>query len=71
MILYDATFNLPSLEDKIQRLTSYVTDLEWKKNQLKDEIAILSNSKLQLEKLQKLYHMEIGLKKEIISNLDQ
>lgn len=66
-----AAFDLPSLEDKIQRLTSNVIDLEWKKKQLGDEVAELSSSKSQLEKLRKWYHIEIGLKKEIISNLDR
>ena len=45
--------------------------MEWKKKQLKDDLVKLTSSKSQLEKLHKRYHMEIGLKKEIVSNLDQ
>ena len=70
-ILRNAGHDLPSLEDKIRRLTRDVIDLEWKKKQLKDDLVKLSSSKSQLEKLHKRYHMEIGLKKEIVSNLDQ
>ena len=66
-----AVFDLPSLENRIQRLTSDVIDMEWKKKQSRGEIAIVSSNISQLKKLQKRYHMEIEQKKEIISNLDQ
>jgi hypothetical protein len=70
MIRY-AVFDLPSLENKIQRLTRDVIDMEWRKKHLRDEVAKLNSNKSQLEKLQKRYQMDIGLKKEIISNLNQ
>ena len=66
-----AVFDLPSLENRIQRLTSDVIDMEWKKKQSRGEIAIVSSNISQLKKLQKRYHMEIEQKREIISNLDQ
>ena len=59
-LLRYAVYDLPSLENRIQRLTSDAINLEWKKKQSKDEIAILSSSISQLKKLEKWYHMEIG-----------
>jgi hypothetical protein len=38
-LLRYAAFDLPSLESKIQRLTSDVIELEWKKRQSRDEVA--------------------------------
>jgi CII-binding regulator of phage lambda lysogenization HflD len=64
-------FDLPSLESKIQRLTSDVIELEWKKKQSRDEVAILSSSIPQLKKSLNWYKMEIEQKKQIISNLNQ
>lgn len=66
-----AVYDLPSLEDKIRRLTSDVIDMEWRKKHLRDEVARLSSNKSQLEVLQKRYQMEIEQKKHIISNLDR
>jgi nitric oxide synthase oxygenase domain/subunit len=60
--------DLSTLENRIQSLSSKVIDLEWKKKRSGDEVLKLSS---QLEKLQKRYKMEIRLKKEIISNLNQ
>jgi hypothetical protein len=45
--------------------------MEWRKKHLGDELSRLSSSKSQLEKLQKSYQMDIGLKKEIVSNLNR
>jgi chromosome segregation ATPase len=63
--------DLPSLENRIQSLSSRVIDLEWKKKQLGNEAVKLSSNLLQLEKLRKRYHMEIEEKKQIISNLNR
>lgn len=70
-VLRYAAFDIQSLESKIQRLTSDVVDLEWKKKQSRDEVAILNSSISQLKNLQRRYHIEIEQKREIISNLDQ
>jgi hypothetical protein len=70
-LLRYAVFDLPSLENRVKKLTGDTIDLEWRKKQSKDEIAILSLNISQLKKLEKWYHMETGLKKEIISNLDR
>jgi predicted nucleic acid-binding Zn-ribbon protein len=59
------------LENKIQRLSRDVVDMEWRKKHLRDEVARLISNKSQLENLQKQYQMEIEQKKHIISNLDQ
>ena len=59
MLLRYAGHDLPSLENRIQILSSKVIDLEWKKKRLGDEALKLSSNLLQLEKLQKRYHMEI------------
>jgi hypothetical protein len=45
-----AAFDLPCSESKIQRLTSNVIELEWKKKRSRDEIAILSSKVLELKK---------------------
>jgi hypothetical protein len=66
-----AVYDLPSLENKIQRLTSDVIDLEWNKKQSRDEVAILNSSIVQLKKLLNWYKMEIEQKKEIILNLNR
>jgi hypothetical protein len=70
-LLRYAIFDLPSLENKIQRLSRDVVDMEWRKKHLRDEVARLISNKSQLENLQKRYQMEIEQKKHIISNLDQ
>ena len=70
-LLRYSVYDLPTLGNRVNRLTSDAIDLERRKKQYKDEIAILSSSISQLKKLEKWYHMEIGLKKEIISNLDR
>jgi hypothetical protein len=67
-LLRYAGHDLPSLENKIQSLSSKAIDLEWKKKRLGDEAAKLSSNLIQLEKLCKWYHMEIEEKKQIIFN---
>jgi predicted RNase H-like nuclease (RuvC/YqgF family) len=63
--------DLPSLENRIQSLSSKAIDLEWKKKRLGDEVLKLSSNLFQLEKLCKRYHMEIEEKKQIILNLNR
>jgi replication initiation and membrane attachment protein DnaB len=63
--------DLPTLEYRIQSLSSKAIDLEWKKKRLGDEVVKLSSSLFKKEKLQKRYNMEIEEKKEIVSNLDR
>jgi chromosome segregation ATPase len=63
--------DLPSLENRIQSLSSKAIDLEWKKKRLGGEMVKLSSDLLQLEKLRNRYHMEIEEKKQIISNLNR
>lgn len=70
-VLRYAAFDLPSLENRIQRSTSDVIDMEWKKKRLVDEVVKLNSYLSQLKKLLKRHKMEIELKKDIISNLDQ
>jgi hypothetical protein len=70
-LLRYAAFDLPSMETKIHRLTSDVIDLERKKKQSRDEVAILSSGISQLKKSLNWYKMEIEQKKQIISNLNQ
>lgn len=70
-VLRYAAFDLPSLENRIQRSTSDVIDMEWKKKRLVDEVIRLNSYLSQLKKLLKRHKMEIELKKDIISNLDQ
>jgi hypothetical protein len=67
-LLRYAVYDLPSLENRIRRLSNDVIDMEWRKKELRDEVAKLNS---QLEQTQKRYQMEIELKKEIISNLDR
>lgn len=70
-VLRYAAFDLPSLENRIQQSTSDVIDMEWKKKRLVDEVIRLNSYLSQLKKLLKRHKMEIELKKDIISNLDQ
>ena len=70
-MLRSTAFDIPSLESKIQRLTSDVIDLEWRKKQSKDEISILNSSISQLKKSLNRYKIEIEDKKQIISNLNR
>lgn len=70
-VLRYAAFDLPSLENRIQQSTSDVIDMEWKKKRLVDEVIKLNSYLSQLKKLLKRHKMEIELKKDIISNLDQ
>ena len=70
-IIRYASHDLPTLEDKIRRLTSDLIDMEWKKKRLGDEIAIQRSCASELQKLRNRYEMEIDMKKEIISNLDR
>ena len=64
-------YDLPYLQDRIQRLTCNVIDMEWRKNQSKDEIAILNSSISQLKKSLNRYNIEIEENKQIISNLNR
>jgi hypothetical protein len=70
-VLKYAAFDLPSLENRIQQSTSDVIDMEWKMKRLVDEVVKLNSYLSQLKKLLKRHKMEIELKKDIISNLDQ
>ena len=70
-LLKYAVYDLPYLQDRIQRLTSNVIDMEWRKKQSKDEIAILNSSVSQLKKSLNRYKIEIEDKKQIISNLNR
>jgi hypothetical protein len=62
--------DLPSLENKIQKLTGDVIDLEWKKKQSPDIIEILNSSISELRRTLNSYDMTIGLKKLILADLD-
>jgi hypothetical protein len=70
-LLSYAGYDLPSLENRIQSLSSKAIDLEWKKKQLGGEMVKLSSDLLQLEKLRNRYHMEIEEKRQIILNLNR
>ena len=70
-LLRYAVYDLPYLQDRIQRLTSDVIDMQWRKKQSKDEIAILHSSISQLKKSLNRYKIEIEDKKQIISNLNR
>ena len=65
-----ANQDLPSLENKIQKLTGDVIDLEWKKKQSQDIIEILNSSISELRKSLNSFDMTIGLKKLILADLD-
>jgi len=64
-------YDLPFLENKIQRLTGDAIHMEWRKKQSRDEITILSTSISQLAKSLNRYKIEIEEKKQIISNLNR
>lgn len=70
-LLKYAVYDLPTLENKIQTLTSYAIDMEWRKKRLRDEVVKLSSGTEYLRKSLHWYEMEIKEKKEIISNLDR
>jgi hypothetical protein len=70
-LLRYATYDLPSLESRIQRLTSDVIYFEQKKKQSADEVTILSSSVSQLRKSLDWCKTLIEEKIEIISNLDR
>jgi hypothetical protein len=70
-LLRYAVYDLPTLENRIQTLTSGAIDMEWRKKRLCDEVAILSSSIQNLKKSLHWYEMEIEEKKEIMSNLDR
>jgi hypothetical protein len=70
-LLRYAVYDLPSLENRIQRLTSDAIDMEWRKKQSKDEIAIMSSSISQLKNSLNRNKIEIEEKKETISNLNR
>lgn len=70
-LLKYAGHDLPSLENRVQSLSSTAIDLEWKKKRVGTEAAKLNSNLFQLEKLCKRYHMEIEEKKQIILNLDR
>ena len=66
-----ASDDLPTLEHRCQQLSSSILELQFRKKKLGDEVFKLSSYLSQLGKLQKWYQTDIGLKKEIISNLNQ
>jgi hypothetical protein len=70
-LLRYAVYDLPTLENRIQTLTSGAIDMGWRKKRLCDEVAILSSSIQNLKKSLHWYEMEIEEKKEIMSNLDR
>jgi hypothetical protein len=70
-LLRYAVYDLPTLENKIQALTSDAIDIEWRKKRLGDEVVKLSSRTQYLRKSLHWYEMEIKEKKEIISNLDR
>jgi hypothetical protein len=70
-LLRYAGHDLPTLENKIQTLTSRVMDLEWQKKRLGDELVNLSSSLFEQENLLKWYNREIEDKKQIILNLNR
>jgi hypothetical protein len=70
-LLKYAVYDLPTLENKIQTLTSDAIDMEWRKKRLRDEVVKLSSCTQYLRKSLYWYEMEIKEKKEIISNLDR
>jgi hypothetical protein len=63
--------DFPSLESKIQNLTGDVIELEWKKKLSQDIIEILNSSISQLKRSLNSYEMTIGLKKLILTDLDE
>jgi hypothetical protein len=70
-LLRYAVYDLPTLENRIQALTSDAIDMEWRKKRLRDEVVKLSSSTQYLKKSLHWYEIEIKEKKEIISNLDR
>jgi chromosome segregation ATPase len=70
-LLRYAVYDLPTLENMIQTLTSDAIDMEWRKKRLRDEVAKLSSTTQYLKKSVHCYEREIEEKKEIISNLDR
>jgi hypothetical protein len=54
-----------------EQLTGDVVDLEWKKKQSQDIIEILNSSISQLRRSLNSYEMTIGLKKLILTDLDE
>ena len=70
-VLRYAAFDIPTLQNRCQQLSSSVLELQFRKKKLGDEIAIQCSSISQLEKSLNWYKMEIKQKREIISNLDQ
>jgi chromosome segregation ATPase len=69
-LLRYANQDLSSLENKIQKLTGDVTDLEWKKKQSQDIIEILNSSMSELRRTLNSYDMTTGLRKLILADLD-
>jgi chromosome segregation ATPase len=70
-LLKYAGHDLPTLEYRIQDMSSRLIGLEWQKKRLEDELVKLSSSLFQQENLQKQYNREIEKKKQIISNLNR
>ena len=66
-----ATDDLPTLENRCHKLGSDAVELQIRKKQLENEVSALNSSISQLEKLRRQYQMDIGQKRQIISNLDQ
>lgn len=70
-LLKYAVYDFPTLENKIQTLTSDAIDMEWRKKRLRDEVVNLSSNTQYLKKSLHWYEMEIKEKKQIISNLNR
>jgi hypothetical protein len=65
-----ASQDLPSLENKIQSLSSEVIDLEWKKKECRDELAMLGSSISAQRKSLDTLQMAIEYKKQILADWD-
>jgi hypothetical protein len=65
ILLRYVVYDLPTLENKIQTLASDAIDMEWRKKQLRDEVAKLSSSTQYLKKSVHWYEMEIEEKKRL------
>ncbi len=64
-----ADYDLPSLEEKVQKLSSYKIDLEWRKQQSQEIVTALNSNILELNSLNS-YVMTIQLKRRILADLD-
>ena len=70
-VLRYAAFDIPTLQNRCQQLSSDILELQFRKKKLNDEVTTQRSSISKLEKSLNWYKVEIKQKKEIISNLDQ